>query len=218
MPTGDFYLKFTSEFLRELCDCLFGSSVANWWAVCPFCFWHCLKRISSWNNLINIIFILFVFFSPFGPALFSFPFYCLLWWWPHVWEAFISIAEQSGFLKSGTPFEQRNWAKLTRQMWCLILMAWRAQDISLYFHFSTSVMCSCDHAVLDFASLFQCYMGPHWVCASRCSSRAAVSCDLCVLLLAAPLFCLESVILLLVQTLEILLLDWPFFLLVRTWM
>lgn len=53
----------------------------------------------------------------FGLALFSFPFYCLF----DDGQTFVKLLFQlpsNRVLKNETPFERRNWAKLTHQMWC----------------------------------------------------------------------------------------------------
>lgn len=184
MLIGIFYLKFASEYLGEFCDCRFSSYV---WADEPsvFCFWYRLKGISSWNNLINIIFFLHFFFSLLDRLSSRSLFTASLTMAKRL-RSFIPIAQQL-VLKKESPLERRNWAKLTHQTWCPHLGG--VKDIWDFLppYFCThESLCSCCSPFL--LSLFLSYLDPFVFV-----HHDAISPDLCPLLFMAYLFCLDSV-------------------------
>lgn len=156
MLMGDFYLKFTSEYLRESCDCLLCSYVASWWAVCPFCFWYRLKGISSWNNLINIIFFLFGFFF-------------LLDWLSSL-SLFSASDDGQTFVKLLFQLPGNRVLKKRDSLWTEELSQAHTSNVMPPSEWSEGHMrlcfpCSCDHAVLDFAFIISVL---YWILLSLC--------------------------------------------------
>lgn len=137
----------------------------------------------------------------FGPALISFPFYCLF----DDGQAFVKLLFQlpsNRFLKNEPLFEQRNRASRTSD----VMPPSERSEGHMWFCFSL-LLCLCEHAVLDLMlSLFQPFIGSHWVCAWRCSCRPTISVGFSpLLMLLATSFVLSRF------SLPLLVQPWKFF-------
>lgn len=148
--------------------CLF-LSLCHWLMNCLFfCFWYRLKGNSSWNNLNNSSYFITLFFFFFLLQMHSLDWLSLLpWWWPSFYQAHIPVAQQM-VLKSKSPFEQRNRARLTHQIWCPHLKG----GMGIYdFLFLYSCLCLCEHPVPDLAL---CIVESYLVWALRCSYKPTI--------------------------------------------